>query len=59
MALSNSGRVVFVSRYPEALGLAVKDLTYVAELRGWRGLSLPLLHAVGVLGWAVSIVAIC
>jgi hypothetical protein len=48
-----------VSRYPEALGLAVKDLTYVAELRGWRGLSLPLLHAVGAVGRVVSIMKLC
>jgi hypothetical protein len=47
VALSNSGRIVFVSKYAEALGLAVKDLKYIVELRGWRGLALPLLHAVG------------
>ena len=46
IALSNSGRIVFISKYAEALGLAVKDLKYIVELRGWRGLALPLLHAV-------------
>ncbi len=48
VALSSFGRVVFVSRYPAMLGVAVETMRYMVSLRGWNGIALPLLHAVGI-----------
>jgi nicotinamide N-methyltransferase len=45
MALSNSGRVVFYSKHPSMLNVAVNTLKYIVELRDWSGLALPLIHA--------------
>lgn len=48
VALSNSGRVIFCSRHPAMLGAAVETLKYIVELRGWNGIALPNIHAVGL-----------
>ncbi|WWC59598.1 uncharacterized protein I303_102156 [Kwoniella dejecticola CBS 10117] len=45
VALSNSGRVIFCSKHPAMLNVAVSTLKYVVELRGWDGISMPMIHA--------------
>ncbi|KAL7412592.1 hypothetical protein BDY24DRAFT_442136 [Mrakia frigida] len=44
-ALSPNGRVVFHSRHPALLGIAVMTLKYICELRGWEGMAHPIVHA--------------
>lgn len=44
-ALSPNGRVVFHSRHPALLGVAVMTLRYICELRGWEGMAHPIVHA--------------
>ena len=46
VALSHSGRIVFCSKYPSMLNIAVSSLKYIVELRGWNGIALPMMHAV-------------
>nr|XP_019008347.1 uncharacterized protein I206_06906 [Kwoniella pini CBS 10737]OCF47128.1 hypothetical protein I206_06906 [Kwoniella pini CBS 10737] len=45
VALSNSGRIIFCSKHPAMLNAAVSTLKYVVELRGWDGISMPMIHA--------------
>jgi nicotinamide N-methyltransferase len=44
IALAPTGRVLFYSRYPAMLGIAVSTIRYLLELRGWNGLALPAVH---------------
>ena len=46
VVMSNSGRIVFCSKYPAMLNIAVNALKYVVELRGWDGVCQPMTHAV-------------
>ncbi|WWC86768.1 uncharacterized protein L201_001647 [Kwoniella dendrophila CBS 6074] len=45
VALSNSGRIIFCSKHPAMLNVAVSTLKYVVELRGWDGICMPVIHA--------------
>ncbi|KAL0071973.1 hypothetical protein AAF712_000896 [Marasmius tenuissimus] len=45
IALSPTGRVLFYSRYPAMLGIAVSTIKYLVELRGWNGIALPAVHS--------------
>ncbi|KAH0838307.1 DENN domain-containing protein [Lanmaoa asiatica] len=45
IALAPTGRVLFFSRYPAMLGVAVSTIKYLVELRGWNGIALPAVHA--------------
>ncbi|KAK7058963.1 hypothetical protein VNI00_001587 [Paramarasmius palmivorus] len=45
IALSPTGRVLFFSRYPAMLGIAVSTIKYLVELRGWNGIALPAVHS--------------
>ena len=44
IALSPTGRVLFVSKHPAMLGVAVSTIKYLVELRGWSGITLPAVH---------------
>ncbi|KAF9015158.1 hypothetical protein BDQ17DRAFT_1418269 [Cyathus striatus] len=45
IALAPTGRVLFFSRYPAMLGIAVATIKYLVELRGWNGIALPAVHS--------------
>ncbi|EIW86716.1 hypothetical protein CONPUDRAFT_46402 [Coniophora puteana RWD-64-598 SS2] len=45
IALAPTGRVLFISRHPALLGVAVSTLKYLVELRGWSGIALPAVHS--------------
>ncbi|WVW78297.1 hypothetical protein I302_100251 [Kwoniella bestiolae CBS 10118] len=45
VALSNSGRIIFCSKHPAMLNVAVSTLKYIVELRGWDGIIMPMIHA--------------
>lgn len=45
IALAPTGRVLFISRHPAMLGIAVSTIKYICELRGWSGVALPAVHA--------------
>ncbi|KAJ7634301.1 DENN domain-containing protein [Mycena polygramma] len=45
IALSATGRVIFFSRHPAMLGIAVSTIKYLVELRGWNGIALPAVHS--------------
>nr|XP_031858204.1 uncharacterized protein CI109_006347 [Kwoniella shandongensis]KAA5525276.1 hypothetical protein CI109_006347 [Kwoniella shandongensis] len=45
VALSNSGRIIFCSKHPAMLNIAVSTLKYIVELRGWNGIALPIIHS--------------
>ncbi|KZT30581.1 hypothetical protein NEOLEDRAFT_1053137 [Neolentinus lepideus HHB14362 ss-1] len=45
IALAPTGRVLFVSRHPAMLGIAVSTVKYLVELRGWNGIALPAVHS--------------
>ncbi|KAF8591827.1 hypothetical protein K439DRAFT_1325868 [Ramaria rubella] len=44
IALAPTGRVLFLSRHPQMLGIAVSTIKYLVELRGWSGIALPIVH---------------
>ena len=44
IALSPTGRILFVSKHPAMLGVAVATIKYLVELRGWSGITLPAVH---------------
>ncbi|KAJ7900342.1 AEX-3 domain-containing protein [Mycena olivaceomarginata] len=45
IALAPTGRVLFFSRHPAMLGIAVSTIKYLVELRGWNGIALPAVHS--------------
>ncbi|KAF8922558.1 AEX-3 domain-containing protein [Mucidula mucida] len=45
IALSPTGRILFFSRHPAMLGIAVLTIKYLVELRGWNGIALPAVHS--------------
>ncbi|KAF7784321.1 hypothetical protein Agabi119p4_486 [Agaricus bisporus var. burnettii] len=45
IALAPTGRILFFSRYPAMLGIAVNTIRYLVELRGWDGIALPAVHS--------------
>ncbi|KAG6890405.1 hypothetical protein C0995_008759 [Termitomyces sp. Mi166 len=45
IALAPTGRILFFSRHPAMLGIAVFTIKYLVELRGWNGISLPAVHS--------------
>ncbi|TFK77102.1 hypothetical protein BDN72DRAFT_909497 [Pluteus cervinus] len=45
IALAPTGRILFFSRYPAMLGIAVSTVKYLVELRGWNGIALPAVHS--------------
>ncbi|KAF8622463.1 hypothetical protein AX15_006984 [Amanita polypyramis BW_CC] len=45
IALAPTGRILFFSRYPSMLGVAVNTIKYLVELRGWNGIALPAVHS--------------
>ncbi|EAU93109.1 DENN domain-containing protein [Coprinopsis cinerea okayama7 len=45
IALAPTGKVLFFSRYPAMLGIAVNTIKYLVELRGWNGVALPAVHS--------------
>lgn len=49
VALSNSGRIIFCSKHPAMLNIAVSSLKYLVELGGWNGVAVPVIHAVSLL----------
>ncbi|KAH7883590.1 DENN domain-containing protein [Phlebopus sp. FC_14] len=44
IALAPTGRILFYSRHPAMLGIAVSTIRYLVELRGWSGIALPAVH---------------
>jgi EEF1A N-terminal glycine/lysine methyltransferase len=44
IALAPTGRILFLSRYPVMLSIAVLTLKYLVELRGWSGIAHPNAH---------------
>lgn len=47
VAMSNSGRIIFSSKHSFMLSMAVNAFGYLLDLRGWDGISIPIVHAVG------------
>ncbi|KAF5390328.1 hypothetical protein D9757_002945 [Collybiopsis confluens] len=45
IALAPTGKVLFFSRHPAMLGIAVMTIKYIVELRGWNGVALPAVHS--------------
>ncbi|KAF8609678.1 hypothetical protein BDV93DRAFT_465079 [Ceratobasidium sp. AG-I] len=45
LALSPTGKILFLSRHPAMLGIAVSTIRYLVEMRGWSGIALPIVHA--------------
>ena len=45
ITLSPTGRILFVSKHPAMLGVAVATIKYLVELRGWSGVTLPAVHS--------------
>ncbi|KAI0639419.1 AEX-3 domain-containing protein [Trametes polyzona] len=45
IALAPTGRVLFFSRHPAMLGIAVMTVKYLVELRGWNGVALSAVHS--------------
>ncbi|KAI0932188.1 hypothetical protein AcW2_000881 [Taiwanofungus camphoratus] len=45
IALAPTGRILFFSRHPAILGIAVMTIKYLVELRGWNGVALPTVHS--------------
>ncbi|KAK0556930.1 Protein N-terminal and lysine N-methyltransferase efm7 [Tilletia horrida] len=45
VALTPTGKVLFHSRHPALLGLAVETIKYLIELRGWHGVAHQNCHA--------------
>ncbi|KII86432.1 hypothetical protein PLICRDRAFT_114330 [Plicaturopsis crispa FD-325 SS-3] len=45
IALAPTGRILFYSRHPALLGIAVSTIKYLVELRGWNGIALPAVHS--------------
>ncbi|KAG8741009.1 hypothetical protein FRC10_003468 [Ceratobasidium sp. 414] len=45
LALAPTGKILFLSRHPTMLGIAVSTIRYLVEMRGWSGISLPIVHA--------------
>ncbi|KAK0521402.1 Protein N-terminal and lysine N-methyltransferase efm7 [Tilletia horrida] len=45
IALTPTGKVLFHSRHPALLGLAVETIKYLIELRGWHGVAHQNCHA--------------
>ncbi|CAO1639312.1 unnamed protein product [Sympodiomycopsis kandeliae] len=45
IALAPNGRILFHSRYPALLGLAVETIKCLVELRGWTGIANQTCHA--------------
>ncbi|TBU48319.1 AEX-3 domain-containing protein [Dichomitus squalens] len=45
IALAPTGRVLFFSRHPAMLGIAVLTIKYLVELRGWSGVALSAVHS--------------
>ncbi|CAL1695803.1 unnamed protein product [Somion occarium] len=45
IALSPTGRILFFSRHPAMLGIAVLTVKYLVELRGWNGVALSAVHS--------------
>ncbi|KAI6047633.1 DENN domain-containing protein [Pisolithus marmoratus] len=45
IALAPTGRILFYSRHPAMLGIAVSTVKYLVELRGWNGIALSAVHA--------------
>ncbi|TFY54314.1 hypothetical protein EVJ58_g8934, partial [Rhodofomes roseus] len=45
IALAPTGRVLFFSRHPAILGIAVHTIKYLVELRGWSGVALSTVHS--------------
>ncbi|KAF8898744.1 hypothetical protein BD779DRAFT_1607447 [Infundibulicybe gibba] len=45
IALAPTGRILFFSRHPSMLGIAVSTIKYLVELRGWNGIALPAVHS--------------
>lgn len=44
VGMAPTGRVLFLSRYPAMLGVAVLTIKYLLELRGWSGIACPIVH---------------
>jgi nicotinamide N-methyltransferase len=53
VALSHSGRVVLFSKHPSMLNVCVSSLQYLVDLRNWKGIALPMLHAVSTVHFDV------
>ncbi|KAI0756974.1 AEX-3 domain-containing protein [Daedaleopsis nitida] len=45
IALAPTGRILFFSRHPAMLGIAVLTIKYLVELRGWSGVALSSVHS--------------
>ncbi|KAL6309956.1 AEX-3 domain-containing protein [Sparassis latifolia] len=45
IALAPTGRILFFSRHPAILGIAVLTIKYLVELRGWNGVALSSVHS--------------
>lgn len=44
IGMAPTGRILFLSRYPAMLGVAVLTVKYLLELRGWSGIACPIVH---------------
>ncbi|KAH9944370.1 DENN domain-containing protein [Epithele typhae] len=45
IALAPTGRILFFSRHPAMLGIAVLTVKYLVELRAWSGVALSAVHS--------------
>lgn len=45
IALGHNGRILYVSRHPALMGMAVEATKYLVEQRGWRGVAHQNCHA--------------
>lgn len=45
IALAPAGRILFMSRHPALLGMAVETIKYLVELCGWKGVAHQNCHA--------------
>ena len=46
VAMSQTGRVIFTSRHTHMLSVVVNTLRYILDMRGWDGITIPMIHAV-------------
>ena len=44
--MSQTGRIIFTSKYTHMLSVVVNTLRYILDMRAWDGITIPMIHAV-------------
>jgi nicotinamide N-methyltransferase len=44
--MSQTGRIIFTSKHTHMLSVVVNTLRYILDMRGWDGITIPMIHAV-------------